>query len=426
MLNTAFIKQSQESETLLIHELSRLKVEQGQDIIRFGFGQSPFLPVPSAIESLKNRVEHKEYVSVQGLEPLREAVAKFHNHYDQINIDPDNVLIAPGSKILIYSIIASFSDADVFLITPSWVSYEPQANLAKLPVTRIQTQFEYRWRLQPSQLEQACEQRVNKERPIVMVFNYPGNPDGLTYTPDELVALTAVFRKYNILVISDEIYGLLNHTGNHVSLARFYPEGTIITSGLSKWCGAGGWRLGVALLPTTIEEKLKKTMIGIASETYSCASTPVQYAAINAYQIGQEVENYLAHQRRILALSGQHVWQTLHNAGVHVHAPEGGFYLTLDFEPFRHVLQSRGIETSKDICGSLIDTKGVAMLPGSVFGYEDHILTTRCCFVDFDGVGAIKASEAIGLHEPLTESFLNEYCPNVIDGSHRIADWLIQ
>jgi aspartate aminotransferase len=133
-----------------------------------------------------------------------------------------------------------------------------------------------------------------------MVFNYPGNPDGLTYTESELTALTTVFRKYNILVISDEIYGLLNHQGNHVSLARFYPEGTIITTGLSKWCGAGGWRLGVALLPTTIEEKLKKTMIGIASETYSCASTPVQYAAIDAYQIGPDVEAYLAHQRRIL------------------------------------------------------------------------------------------------------------------------------
>jgi aspartate aminotransferase len=319
MLKTEYVKQSQESETLLIHELSRLKANKGEDIIRFGFGQSPFLPVPSALEELKNRVEHKEYVSVQGLEELRDAVAKFHNHYDQINVTSDNILIAPGSKILIYSIIASFNDADVFLVTPSWVSYEPQANLAKLPVTRIQTNFENRWRLLPSELERACEQRENKERPIVMVFNYPGNPDGLTYTQEELEALTVVFRKYNILVISDEIYGLLNHQGNHTSLARFYPEGTIVTSGLSKWCGAGGWRLGVALLPTSLDDKLKKTMIGIASETYSCASTPVQYAAIKAYQIGSEVENYLAHQRRILQLCGAYVWKTLSKAGVNVH-----------------------------------------------------------------------------------------------------------
>ena len=424
MLKKEYIKQSQESETLLIHELSRLKSNQGEDIIRFGFGQSPFLPIQSAINSLKDRVEHKEYVSVQGIEELREAVAAFHNHYDQINISADNVLIAPGSKILIYSIIASFDDADVFLVTPSWVSYEPQANLAKLPVTRLQTNFENRWRLLPSELERACEQRENKDRPIVMVFNYPGNPDGLTYTSEELAALTAVFRKYNILVISDEIYGFLNHKSEHVSLARYYPEGTIVTSGLSKWCGAGGWRLGVALLPTRIEEKLKKTMIGIASETYSCAPTPVQYAAIEAYQIGDDVESYLAHQRRILSLAGNYVWKTLSQAGINVHKPEGGFYLTLDFEPFRHVLNSKGIKTSKDICEALLSEKGVAMLPGSVFGYDQDILTTRLCYVDFNGVAAMKASEDLGQEKELPENFLQTYCPNVIEGSKRIADWV--
>ena len=424
MLRKDYIKQSQESETLLIHELSRVKANQGEKIIRFGFGQSPFLPLNSAIESLRNRVEHKEYVSVQGLEELREAVATFHNHYDKINIVADNVLVAPGSKILIYSIIAAFNDADIFLITPSWVSYEPQANLAKLPVTRIQTNFENRWRLLPSELERACEQRENKDRPIVMVFNYPGNPDGLTYTEAELEALTVVFRKYNILVISDEIYGLLNHQGKHLSLARFYPEGTIVTTGLSKWCGAGGWRLGVALLPTTIEEKLKKTIIGIGSETYSCASTPVQYAAIDAYQVGENVDAYLAHQRRILSVSGNYVWKTVTEAGINVHQPEGGFYLTLDFEPFRHVLKAKNIETSKDVCGALIDQKEVAMLPGSVFGYDDDVLTTRLCYVDFDGVAAMKASEAIGLDKPLPEDFLQTYCPNVIEGSKRITDWV--
>ncbi len=424
MLKKEYIKQSQESETLLIHELSRLKSNQGEDIIRFGFGQSPFLPIQRAINSLKDRVEHKEYVSVQGIEELRDAVAAFHNHYDQINISADNVLIAPGSKILIYSIIASFDDADVFLVTPSWVSYEPQANLAKLPVTRLQTNFENRWRLLPSELERACEQRENKDRPIVMVFNYPGNPDGLTYTSEELAALTAVFRKYNILVISDEIYGFLNHKGEHVSLARYYPEGTIVTSGLSKWCGAGGWRLGVALLPTSIEEKLKKTMIGIASETYSCASTPVQYAAIEAYQIGDDVELYLAHQRRILSLAGNYVWKTLSQAGINVHKPEGGFYLTLDFEPFRHVLNNKGIKTSKDICEALLSEKGVAMLPGSVFGYDQDILTTRLCYVDFNGVAAMKASEDLGQERELPENFLQTYCPNVIEGSKRIASWL--
>ena len=256
-------------------------------------------------------MSEKEYVNVQGIKELREAVAAFHNHYESINIDPKNVIVGPGSKMLIYSILAAFNEADVFIVTPSWVSYEPQAHLAKLDVTRIQTNFESRWRLTPELLEEACKNRQDKERPIVLIFNYPGNPDGLSYTADELRALATVFRENKIVVISDEIYGFLNHSASHLSLAQFYPEGTIVTTGLSKWCGAGGWRIGVALMPSSFNDTLKNTIIGIASETYSCAATPMQYAAVKAYEVSLETENYLAHQRRILNLAGNYVYEQL-------------------------------------------------------------------------------------------------------------------
>ena len=88
---------------------------------------------------------------------------------------------------------------------------------------------------------------------------------------------------------------------------------------------------------------------------------------------------------------------------IFINEPEGGFYLTLDFEPFRHVLNSKGIKTSKDICEALLSEKGVAMLPGSVFGYDQDILTTRLCYVDFNGVAAMKASEDLGQEKELPE-----------------------
>ena len=86
-------------------------------------------------------------MSVQGAKELRNAVAEFHGKLDGTKIDPNDVLIGPGSKMLIYMVMASFKSADVFLITPSWVSYEPQAHLAGHEVTRIQTSYENRWRL---------------------------------------------------------------------------------------------------------------------------------------------------------------------------------------------------------------------------------------------------------------------------------------
>ena len=142
--------------------------------------------------------------------------------------------------MLIYAIMAAFKKANIFLVTPSWVSYEPQARLAGHTVYRIHTTFENKWRLLPDQLEKALDGVKDKEYPSILVLNYPGNPDGLTYKKEKLEELATVLKKHNVIVISDEIYGLLNHKGEHCSIAKFYKN-TIVTTGLSKWAGAGGW-----------------------------------------------------------------------------------------------------------------------------------------------------------------------------------------
>jgi len=424
MLATKYIRESQESETLLIHEVSRLKANSGEKIFRFGFGQSPFLPPKQVSDALSSASLHKEYVSVQGLEELREAVATFHNHYDGLSVKSDNVLVAPGSKILIYAMLTAFDQADVMFVTPSWVSYEPQAKIAKLNRIRIRTSFESRWRLTPALLEEACAQRVNKDQPAILILNYPGNPDGLTYTESELKALADTFRKHNVLVISDEIYGLLNHDGNHTSLATYYPEGTIVTSGLSKWCGAGGWRLGIALLPETLPTAFKQSVIGIASETYSCAPVPVQYAGIQAYQISDEIEAYLKHKRRILSIAANYMYESLSAVNVKLHKPEGGFYLNPDFSNFRDRFKDKGINTNEAMCEAILNETSVVILPGSAFGYLPEDLTARIAYVDFNGAEAMAASKEIGLEKELDQAFLETYCPKIVEGTTRLADWL--
>ena len=123
--------------------------------------------------------------AIQGLPELREAIASFHSSLlQQTRFTADQVIIGSGSKILLYSVMMAFKKADVFLITPSWVSYEPQANLLGHNVIRIQTNYENRWRLTPELLEDAVQNRSDAQR--LMVINYPGNPDGLTYSNAEL------------------------------------------------------------------------------------------------------------------------------------------------------------------------------------------------------------------------------------------------
>jgi aspartate aminotransferase len=424
MVKLHTLRETEQSETLFVNDMSKQREATGEKVYKFGFGQSPFLPPQSVINIVKEEAHRKEYMSVQGLPELREAVATFHAEVDGIETDPDYVVIGPGSKMLIYMVMAAFTEADVFLITPSWVSYEPQAHLAGHKVTRIHTRYEDRWRLKPEDLEAACSARQNKDIPIVMVINYPGNPDGLTYTEAELKGIADVCKKYNILVVSDEIYGLLNHNGEHVSLAKYYPEGTVVTTGLSKWCGAGGWRLGVALVSKSLGKEFMECVVGIASETYSTAASPVQVAAISAYQYNDEIKDYLFHQRRILRALGSEVYSRLKGAGVNVHPPQGGFYVNPDFSSVADKLSAKGIKNSADLCEKLLEEAGVALLPGNAFGYSEDSYVARLAFVDFDGTAAIEASKKEGGSGDLNLDFLEKNCGKVLEGIDALTQWI--
>jgi len=260
--------------------------------------------------------------------------------------------------------------------------------------------------------------------PTLLILNHPGNPDGLSYSSDELIALTQEFRKHNIQVISDEIYGLLNHRGDHVSLAKHYPEGTIVTSGLSKWCGAGGWRLGVAMLPTDLPRAFKDTLLGIASETYSCAPLPVQRAACEAYLWTDATRDYLAHQRRLLSHLGQTVADQLNRAGVRLHQPTGGFYLFPDFTLHTERLHRSGVGNSASFCARLLADTGVALLPGDAFGLPPEQLCARLAYVEFDGREALHASREIGLKTPLNEGASQAIFAKTLRGTHKVTQWL--
>lgn len=376
------------SETLLINERSD-ELEATGKVHRFGFGQSPF-PVPEPLrQALARHAHEKAYAPVQGLPALRQAAARFHGQEDQVDWHADRVVIGPGSKLLIYAVLAAFKRAEVALISPSWVSYEPQAHLAGHPVSRLTTRADDQWRLLPQTLARFCAKRADTTRPLILILNSPGNPSGTSYEEDHLRALTEVLRRYQVLVISDEIYGRLRHDGEHRSLARYYPEGTVVTGGLSKWCGAGGWRLGIMHIPEALADDLLPGLKGVASETWSCVASPIQHAAMEAYTPSAELTRYVQRQREVLSLIGQEAAARLNAAQVHTALPTGGFYLMPDFSPHRERLRARGIDSAHDLCERLLGEARVALLPGSAFGMPTGDLTARLSYVNFDGAAAL-------------------------------------
>lgn len=410
------------SATLAINEQSAFLQSKGKQVYRFGLGQSPF-PVPDLVEqALKDNAHQKDYLPVQGLSELRKSVARWHEKEDLVNVDPDFVMIGPGSKELMFILQLVFY-GDILIPSPCWVSYLPQANIIGRKVQFISTAFKERWRLTPSRLAVHLQKENDPEKPRLLILNYPGNPEGQSYSKTELKDLASVAREYNIIILSDEIYGRIQHNGLHESIAKYYPEGTIISSGLSKWCGAGGWRLGTFSFPKELHWLLDP-MNAVASETYTSVSAPIQYAAITAFNGGAEIEEYLTHSRRILKVLGSTIFHKLNNAGIGVHSPEGAFYLFPDFSGFTESLNNRGIYDNESFCETLLEDTGVALLPGSVFGRHLEEFTARLAYVNFDGKKALRDSMALPLDQDLTLAHLGDNISPMIDGIDKLLYWI--
>jgi aspartate aminotransferase len=257
-----------------------------------------------------------------------------------------------------------------------------------------------------------------------MILNYPSNPTGCTYKLEGLKEVARIARKYKVVLLSDEIYGELHHKGEHVSISRFYPEGTIISSGLSKWCGAGGWRLGYFLFPESLRW-LQDGMAAVASETFTSTSAPIQYAAVRAYKGGFEMEHYLFQARRILEALSSELVKRLKKVGLILPEPEGAFYLFPDFENLRDKLIKRGIYSSAELTTQILKDTGVASLPGSDFGRPENELTARLAYVDFDGAFAIAEAEKISNEIKLNLDYLKKTCGKTLEAIDRICEWII-
>ncbi|MGB8714329.1 MAG: pyridoxal phosphate-dependent aminotransferase [Onishia taeanensis] len=402
------------SDTLLINEQSRLREAGGERVIKFGFGQSPFPVFTPAVEALAAHAADKAYLPVQGLAAAREAVAAFHREVDGVNWQAGEMLLAPGSKLLLFALMKALpADAEVLIPDPAWVSYAPQARMCNLATRRVTCSFESRWQVNAASLEEALSDRDEPNNRVrLLILNQPGNPTGLSLNHAEQAKLAEVARRHDLLVLSDEIYGVLDHDGSHRAFARDYPEGTVTTTGLSKWCGAGGWRLGAMHVPASLGEALFSRLLGIASETWSSVASPIQEAACVAYQRTPALDAYITRQRKILAEIGRWAAAELDDAAIRTHAPDGGFYLYPDFEAHREALAQRGITTGSELTEVLLDECGVALLPGSAFGAPAERLTVRLAYVDFDGAALLTTSGPVIAH-PVLEK--------VRDGIHAIT-----
>ena len=404
-------RNTEPSSTLRINEISNKLLDEGKNVYKFGLGQSPF-PIPEIlIETLKKNAHQKDYLNVSGLLKLREVVAKYHSKKNLYNYSKDNVIIGPGSKELIFQ-CQMVTEMPLLLPKPSWVSYEPQAKILKKDVNWIDTSKNTNWHLSANALRDYCKN--NKYKNQLLILNSPNNPTGTNN--EELEELSIICKENNIIVISDEIYTELDFNGNYHSISHFYPEGTIISSGLSKWCGAGGWRLGTLTFPKELKI-IHDSVRSLASETFTSVSAPIQYAAVKAYT--EDHSEYLNNSRTILKKVADFVYDQLSEIGIECIRPQGGFYILCDFSKI--IKHNNIINNATTLCEQVLQNTGFAMLPGKNFGIEDEKLITRMAFVDFDGNKALSFMKD---NTSIKDDDFNELFPKINEGILNLKSWL--
>jgi len=400
------VKNLKISSTLRINEISKELESKGKEVFKFGFGQSPFKIPEDVINELRNNAFQNKYLPMQGLPELRDAVANYISSKKNHNYKAENILIGPGTKELMFLLQMLF-DGEVILPTPSWVSYEPQAILGRNKVHWIETRRENNWFPTSSDIEKVV--LPNKKKNYLLFLNSPNNPSGqICKNLDEI---SKTIKKYNILVLSDEIYSELSFDDNYKSISSYCPENTIISTGLSKWCGAGGWRLGYFVIPNELT-RLKNSLKILASETFSSVSAPIQYAAIAAHK--NDHTNYINKSRKILKLVGEYVYKNLKSNKILIDKPQGGFYLMPEFLDMK-------FKSSQEMCSSLLTDTGVVLLPGSDFGFSKDKLITRLSFTDFDGK---EFMDNLPEKQNLDNSLMDKFAPKIVEGTKRLKAWV--
>ena len=400
------IKNLKPSSTLRINEISKKLESDGKKIYKFGFGQSPFEVPDDVIDELKNNAHQNEYLPMQGLNELRNAISKYASSQNSQNYKAENIIIGPGTKELMF-LLQQLFDGDILLPAPSWVSYAPQALISRNKTHWITTTRENNWFPTTEEIEKIILK--NKDKNYLLFLNSPNNPSGQIC--NNLKEISFIAKKYNILILSDEIYSELSFNKGFKSISEFYPEKTIISNGLSKWCGAGGWRLGYFIIPEALTE-LKNSIKNLASETFSSVSAPIQYAAIAAYNNNHN--EYINDSRSILKAVGEYVFENLKSNTIIMNKPQGGFYLMPEFliEKF---------STSEEMCSNILKETGVALLPGSDFGFSKERMITRLSFTDFNGdefMQNVKKTKKVDMNS------ISKFAPKIIEGTKKLKDWV--
>ena len=355
-LTKRFNKQLDKIQVSLIRQFDQA-ISEIPGVLRLTLGEPDFTTPDHIKEAAKRAIDQDQsyYTGMSGLLVLRQVASDFVKEKYQLDYNPENeILVTIGAtEALSATLTAILEEGDkVLLPAPAYPGYEPIVNLVGAEIVEIDT-TENGFVLTPEMLEKAILEQGDKLKAVIL--NYPANPTGITYSREQLEALAAVLRKYEIFVVCDEVYSELTYTGeNHVSLGTMLRDQAIIINGLSKSHAMTGWRLGFIFAPANFTAQL------IKSHQYlvTAANTMAQHAAVEALTAGKDdaepmKKEYI--QRR------DYIIDKMTKLGFEIIKPDGAFYI---FAKIPAGYNQDSFAFLKDFA----QKKAVAFIPGAAFG----------------------------------------------------------
>lgn len=386
------------SPALAINEEIARRRAAGLPVVALGFGEASVPVLPELSEQLGANAWRAAYGPVAGVDELRESIAGYLKRRD-VAADPQTVVAAPGSKPMLFAIIAAL-DGPIALPRPSWVSYAAHVELAGFDAPRVAALDGEGGLPNPDELDALARECDAAGRPLAGVLvTLVDNPTGTCASPDAVRRLCEVATRHGLAIISDEIYRDVVHPGQPpvVSPATIAPDISYVTGGVSKSLAVGGWRLGFARFPSSAEgQRVQREATRLASEIWSAPAMPVQYAAAWALDDPPEVLARIADANRLHALVVNEVTRRFTDTGANVTPPTGAFYL---YPRFR--AGTGGAQTSGELAGVLLDEYGVATLPGTAFGDQPERLALRVATPMLYGQSVEQRQAALDSEDPL-------------------------
>jgi aspartate/methionine/tyrosine aminotransferase len=338
---------------------------QGREIIHLEIGEPDFDTPSHIIEAgcRALRQGHTHYTPSAGILELRAAIAADVARSRGIAVDPEQVVVTPGGKpIMFFAILALVEEGDeVLLPNPAFPIYESMVNFVGGRPVFVPLRQENEFRFDLDEFRAGLSERTK-----LVILNSPANPTGGVLTPEDIASLAEILRERpDVFVLSDEIYSRLLYAGSFASIASeegFAPDGrTIILDGFSKTYAMTGWRLGYGVMPEPLAEEVAKLQVN----SNSCTNAATQYAGLEALAGPQDsVERMLSEfrARRDLIVSGLNALP-----GVECVTPQGAFYAFPRVADTGHPVGA--------LADLLLDEAGVACLAGTAFGQygEGHL-----------------------------------------------------